>query len=103
MQNAAIVAPVLIKTCLASPRRNPALKPLCIYHRHQRSRQGDYSEGQVLPEVPLVDLAGRTFPLLPEPTFSGQAPASCGVEAAAGSLPGYAGQQYLVLLAGSYS
>ena len=42
----------------AGPYHYPELKPLAIYHRFQRSRQGDLHEGDYLPtDISLVDLS----------------------------------------------
>jgi hypothetical protein len=42
----------------AAPHRHPHLKPLALYHRFQRSRQGDLGEGGAVPRgLELLDLA----------------------------------------------
>jgi hypothetical protein len=47
---------------------HPELKPLAIYHRHQRSRQGPYSEAEAVPagisllELPPPPAAGCSVP-----------------------------------------
>mmetsp|Transcript_26223 Transcript_26223/g.66744 ORF Transcript_26223/g.66744 Transcript_26223/m.66744 type:complete len:142 (-) Transcript_26223:1096-1521(-) len=42
----------------AAPYDWPGLKPLCIYHRHQRSHEGDQMPGDALPAFSMVDVAG---------------------------------------------
>lgn len=66
----------------AAPHAHPELKPLALYHRHQRSRQGPLAEGAPVPPCfELVDLELRRV------DFSALA----------------AGARPLVVLAGSHS
>lgn len=65
----------------AAPHRHPELKPLAVYHRAQRSRQGDLREGDPVPPLRLADTSCRSLCL--------------------GGLS--AGPRPLVLLAGSWS
>lgn len=65
----------------AAPHLHPELKALAVYHRAQRSRQGDLREGDPVPPLRLADTACR--------------PVSLGALCA--------GPRPLVLLAGSWS
>lgn len=88
----------------AAPHTYPALKPLCIYHRHQRSARGP-SVGEVVPNLWMARLMG------PRGGGGGgsravgaaasEAPAARRLLAAFDDAPSSA--QWLVVAAGSYS
>ncbi|KAK9867669.1 hypothetical protein WJX84_003907 [Apatococcus fuscideae] len=42
----------------SGPHEYPDLKPLALYHRHQRSREGPLCEGDLVPNVLLLNLDG---------------------------------------------
>ncbi|KAG2494373.1 hypothetical protein HYH03_007430 [Edaphochlamys debaryana] len=46
-----------------APYRWPELKPLCLYHRHQRSRPCPIPLGGLVPPLLLVDVEGNPTPL----------------------------------------
>jgi hypothetical protein len=54
-----------LRSMRQAPHAQPELKPLCIYHRHQRSRQGDFKAGDLLPPLPAVGLDCRCVTELP--------------------------------------
>lgn len=65
-----------LRSFRAGPFRHPELKPLAMYHRHQRSRQGNLMQGDAVPHpltlldqthsqpVDLAALAGGARPVV---------------------------------------